>query len=191
MLQTILMVAGTCRRRRRRFVVDADAAAMIVIRTGTPSARTPAWTTPSRGAGIHRCGREAAPWRRPRTPPSWPSPARRRRPWPRPCCTPRRCPRATGASTGRRLHHQRIRRRRPSSSGASSSPRRRRLRRGDRRAARRRWVQHGSHRARTTGASSASCARSPLSCRPPASPPLSLLTPVLSLSIYIYPNPLS
>jgi len=44
------MVAGTCRRRRRRFVVDADAAAMIVIRTGTPSARTPAWTTPSRGA---------------------------------------------------------------------------------------------------------------------------------------------
>ncbi|KAG2576610.1 hypothetical protein PVAP13_6NG034383 [Panicum virgatum] len=178
MLQTILVVAGTCSCRRPRFVVDADAAMIIVIRTGTPSARTPAWTTRSRATGIHRCVRGAAPWRRPRTPPSWPSPARRR-PWPRRCCTPRRCPRATGATDGR-LHHPRIRRRRSSSSsGASSSRRRRRLRRG-RRAARRRWVQHGSHRARTTGASSASCARSPLSC-PPASP--SLLTPVLSLSL--------
>ncbi|PVH36241.1 hypothetical protein PAHAL_6G028000 [Panicum hallii] len=189
MLQTILLVAGTCRRRRRhrhrrRFVVDADAA-MILIRTSTPSARTPAWTTRSRGTGIHRCVRGAAPWRRPRTPPSWPSPARRRS-WPRRCCTPRRCPRETGA-TGRRPHHPRIRRR-PSSSGASSSRRRRRLRRG-RRAARRRWVQHGSRRARTTGASSASCARSPLSC-PPG--PLSLSLSLLPSSTFsLYPNPLS
>lgn len=126
---------------------------------------------------IHRCG--GAPWRRPRTPPFWPSPGRRRQPWPRRCCAPRRCPRATGATAGRR------RRRRLSSSGASSSRRRRRLRRV-RWAARRRWVQHGSHRARTTGASSASCARSPLSWPPrPASPSLSyyITPPLLSLSI--------
>ena len=128
---------------------------------------------------IHRCARGAAPGRRPRTPPSWrdrPSPARRR-PWPRRCCTPRRCPQARGATARhpRRTCWQ-------SSSGASSR-RRLRQRRGPR-AARRRRVQHGSQRARTTGASSTSCARPlPLSWAP-ARPPIPSLS-CLSFLLYI------
>lgn len=75
-------------------------------------------------------------------------------------CTPRRCHRARAplrrAAEGPGLLRRLL----------AAAPRRRRSPPAARRAARRRLVQHGSRRARTTGASSASCAPSPLSCPP-------------------------
>lgn len=120
--------------------------------------------------GIHRCARGAAPGRRPRTPLSCPSPARRRRPhWPRRRCSPRRCPQARGASAPQR---RRTWRRLPSSPRSCGSSRWR----GGPWAARRRWVQHGSRRGRATGASSASCARAPRSWAPARRPPVPYLS---------------